>query len=176
MLLQRQRTRAQESSSAIEKLYVTMRHMFNRGFYKPGGVSGQSLRKALLTLSPEIYGSITDADKVEMDGLSYVLDRLPIGIRRMPLHTFHFGRRLRIFVRSHNTCPQTPQLFPHRCRPDEHTDNARTVRHIRFALASDVPVQRSGQDNDPRHAFARYIHPRMAQNRGNGQKRTATGR
>ena len=80
MLLQRQRTRAQESSSAIEKLYVTMRHMFNRGFYKPGGVSGQSLRKALLTLSPEIYGSITDADKVEMDGLSYVLDRLPIGI------------------------------------------------------------------------------------------------
>ena len=80
MLLQRQRTRAQESSGAIEKLYVTMRHMFNRGFYKPGGVSGQSLRKALLTLSPEIYGSITDADKVEMDGLSYVLDRLPIGI------------------------------------------------------------------------------------------------
>lgn len=80
MLLQRQRTRAQESSSAIEKLYVTMRHMFNRGFYKPGGVSGQSLRKALLTLSPEIYGSITDADKVELDGLSYVLDRLPIGI------------------------------------------------------------------------------------------------
>jgi hypothetical protein len=26
------RSRAQESSAAIEKLYITMRHLFNRGF------------------------------------------------------------------------------------------------------------------------------------------------
>jgi len=44
------RTRAQESSSAIERMYITMRHLFNRGFYKPMGVS------------------------------LYVIDRLPIGI------------------------------------------------------------------------------------------------
>jgi len=73
------RTRAQESSKAIEKLYIAMRHLFNRGFYKPMGVSGQSLRNALLSLRPEIYGSIADS-KVELNGLSYVLDRLPKGI------------------------------------------------------------------------------------------------
>ncbi|TPN87865.1 DUF6909 family protein [Aquimarina algicola] len=73
------RTRAQESSSAIERMYITMRHLFNRGFYKPMGVSGDTLREALLTLRPEIYGSIAE-EKVELNGLLYVIDRLPIGI------------------------------------------------------------------------------------------------
>ena len=73
------RTRAQESTGAIEKLYITMRHLFNRGFYKPMGVSGESLRESLLTLRPEIYGSIMD-DKIELQGLLYVMDRLPYGI------------------------------------------------------------------------------------------------
>jgi hypothetical protein len=73
------RTRAQESTTAIQRLFVTMRHLFNRGFYKPMGVSGQSLREALLTLQPEIYGSIAQ-DKVELNGLLYVVDRLPTGI------------------------------------------------------------------------------------------------
>lgn len=73
------RTRAQESSNAIERLYVTMRHLFNRGFYKPMGVSGETLRESLLLLRPEIYGSIAD-EKVELNGLKYVIDRLPIGI------------------------------------------------------------------------------------------------
>ncbi|PKP25085.1 MAG: hypothetical protein CVU03_09655 [Bacteroidetes bacterium HGW-Bacteroidetes-2] len=73
------RTRAQESTNAIEKMYITMRHLFNRGFYKPMGVSGETLREALLLLRPEIYGSITE-DKVELQGLLYVIDRLPIGI------------------------------------------------------------------------------------------------
>ena len=44
------RSRAQESSAAIERLYITMRHLFNRGFYKPMGVSGETLREALLSL------------------------------------------------------------------------------------------------------------------------------
>jgi len=73
------RTRAQESSSAIERLYVTMRHLFNRGFYKPMGISGETLREALLLLRPEIYGSIAE-EKVELNGLKYVIDRLPLGI------------------------------------------------------------------------------------------------
>ncbi len=73
------RTRAQESSNAIERLYVTMRHLFNRGFYKPMGVSGETLREALLLLRPEIYGSIAE-EKVELNGLKYVIDRLPVGI------------------------------------------------------------------------------------------------
>jgi len=73
------RSRAQESSAAIERLYITMRHLFNRGFYKPMGVSGDTLREALLELRPEIYGSIAE-EKVELNGLLYVIERLPIGI------------------------------------------------------------------------------------------------
>jgi len=73
------RTRAQESSSAIERMYITMRHLFNRGFYKPMGISGETLREALLLLRPEIYGSIGE-EKAELDGLLYVIDRLPNGI------------------------------------------------------------------------------------------------
>jgi len=73
------RTRAQESSNAIERMYITMRHLFNRGFYKPMGVSGETLRDSLLTLRPEIYGSIAE-EKIELQGLLYVIDRLPYGI------------------------------------------------------------------------------------------------
>ena len=73
------RTRAQQSSNAIERMYITMRHLFNRGFYKPMGVSGETLREALLLLRPEIYGSIAD-EKAELEGLLYVIDRLPQGI------------------------------------------------------------------------------------------------
>ena len=72
-------TRAQESTNAIERLYITMRHLLNRGFYKPSGISGNALRSALLSLQPEIYGSIAE-EKTELNGLIYVLERLPIGI------------------------------------------------------------------------------------------------
>ncbi|MBP2283626.1 hypothetical protein H4V97_001944 [Flavobacterium sp. CG_23.5] len=73
------RSRAQESSAAIEKMYITMRHLFNRGFYKPMGISGDTLREALLALRPEIYGNIGE-EKVELNGLLYVIERLPLGI------------------------------------------------------------------------------------------------
>mgnify|MGYP007126009728 CR=1 FL=1 len=73
------RTRAQESTNAIERMYITMRHLFNRGFYKPMGISGETLRESLLLLRPEIYGSIGE-EKAELDGLLYVVDRLPYGI------------------------------------------------------------------------------------------------
>jgi Family of unknown function (DUF6909) len=73
------RTRAQESSKAIERLYISMRHLFSRGFYKPMGISGDALREALLVLRPEIYGSIAE-EKVELNGLIYVIERLPAGI------------------------------------------------------------------------------------------------
>lgn len=75
------RTRAQESSHAIERMYITMRHLFSRGFYKPMGISGATLREALLLLRPEIYGTIAD-EKAELEGLLYVVDRLPIGIEQ----------------------------------------------------------------------------------------------
>ncbi|MGB3149429.1 MAG: hypothetical protein WBB27_02105 [Maribacter sp.] len=58
-----------------------MRHLFNRGFYKPNGVSGEALKNALLLLRPEIYGSIGE-EKAELNGLIYVLERLPEGIEQ----------------------------------------------------------------------------------------------
>lgn len=75
----KKRTRARESSNEIERLYITMRHLLNRGFYKPFGVSGNTLKQSLLTLGPEIYGDIA-TDKTELNGLKYVMDRLPQGI------------------------------------------------------------------------------------------------
>jgi len=76
--ISKQRTR--ESRAAIERLYITMRHLFIRGSYKPLGISGRSLIDALLTLKPEIYGTIEDPEKVELDGLLYIIERLPDGI------------------------------------------------------------------------------------------------
>jgi len=43
------------------------------------GVSGETLREALLLLRPEIYGSIGE-EKAELEGLLYVIERLPQGI------------------------------------------------------------------------------------------------
>ena len=73
-------SRARETAEAIERLYVSMRHLFYRGFFKPSGVSGESLRKLLMVINPEIYGSMSIPNKIELDGLLYVLDRLPEGI------------------------------------------------------------------------------------------------
>ncbi len=74
------RTQAQISRAAIQRLYVSMRHLFLRGSYKPLGVSGESMIEAMLSLKPEIYGSIADEEKVELDGLLYIFQRLPKGI------------------------------------------------------------------------------------------------
>ncbi len=77
-------SRARETTEAIERIYVSMRHLFYRGFFKPGGVSGESLRDLLMIIRPEIYGSMDIPNKIELDGLLYVLDRLPEGIEETP--------------------------------------------------------------------------------------------
>lgn len=74
------RTRAQESRAAIQQLYISMRHLFIRGGYKPLGVSGEAMIEALMVLRPEIYGSISDPERVELEGLNYIFQRLPQGI------------------------------------------------------------------------------------------------
>ncbi|PPK88873.1 hypothetical protein CLV84_1847 [Neolewinella xylanilytica] len=73
------RTRAQESRAAVQRLYIAMRHLLLRGSYKPGGMSGKTLMDNLMILRPEIYGSITDNERVELHGLHYVFQRLPRG-------------------------------------------------------------------------------------------------
>lgn len=74
------RTRAQESRTAVQRLYIAMRHLLIRGSYKPGGMSGRTLMDNLMILRPEIYGTIADDEKVELNGLHYVMTRLPRGI------------------------------------------------------------------------------------------------
>ncbi len=73
-------SRAQVSRSAIERLHTSMRHLFMRGGYKPLGVSGETMISSMLELAPEIYGSIADEERVELTGLLYIFQRLPIGI------------------------------------------------------------------------------------------------
>jgi hypothetical protein len=48
--------------------------------YKPLGVSGRAMIDNLTLLRPEIYGDITDPERVELEGLLYVFQRLPRGI------------------------------------------------------------------------------------------------
>ncbi len=74
------RTRAHESRAAIERLYIAMRHLFIRGSYKPLGISGSELIENLKILQPEIYGTVNDPERIELDGLLYVFQRLPKGI------------------------------------------------------------------------------------------------
>lgn len=108
-MLTMKRTRAQESRSAIEKMYITMRHLFTRGSYKPMGISGESLVNALMVLSPEIYGTITDTEKIELDGLLYVMERLPRGIEEC--------RYVRLISREgYETSHLTPIVPPKRKR------------------------------------------------------------
>lgn len=73
-------SRAQISRAALQRLYIAMRHLFIRGYYKPLGVSGEAMMEAMLALKPEIYGSIADKEKVELKGLLYIFQRLPEGI------------------------------------------------------------------------------------------------
>lgn len=77
-------TKARQSTTDIDRLYIIMRHMFHRGTYRPSGQSGKMIQELLLDLDPEIYGSMGDPEKVELDGLFYVLDRLPDGITETP--------------------------------------------------------------------------------------------
>ncbi|ERM82975.1 hypothetical protein P872_05010 [Rhodonellum psychrophilum GCM71 = DSM 17998] len=100
------RTRAQESRAAIERLYITMRHLFMRGSYKPMGVSGESLVSSLLVLSPEIYGLVTDTEKIELEGLLYVMERLPRGIEEC--------RYVQLISREGYESANFPTLVPNR--------------------------------------------------------------
>jgi len=118
------RSRAQESSAAIERLYITMRHLFNRGFYKPMGVSGETLREALLSLRPEIYGSIAE-EKVELNGLLYVIERLPVGIEECRFINLTSDEG---YSKSHFTAIVPPKRRRNCYRIDEETMNVEITR------------------------------------------------
>ena len=74
------RTRAPRIKSCYPTLIYCHAPPVHPGGYKPLGVSGEAMIDAMTDLRPEIYGAITDPERVELEGLLYVMQRLPIGI------------------------------------------------------------------------------------------------
>ena len=75
-------TRAQKARVAIQSFKTIANALALRGYFRPSGRMGQALAECLITLSPEIYGSMNDPRVVELKGLEYVIDRLPRGIEK----------------------------------------------------------------------------------------------
>ncbi|MCK7513060.1 MAG: hypothetical protein MZV70_59590 [Desulfobacterales bacterium] len=65
---------------AIRAFQVIAHALLIRGRYSMGGQSGQALESSLRKLSPEIYGTMNDPERIELKGLEYIMDRLPKGI------------------------------------------------------------------------------------------------
>jgi hypothetical protein len=75
-------TRSQRARVAIRSFKTLANALALRGFFRPSGRMGQALADCLITLSPEIYGSMNDPRVVELKGLEYVIDRLPKSIEQ----------------------------------------------------------------------------------------------
>jgi hypothetical protein len=73
-------TLADQSRMAIRTFKTIADAALLRGYYRMGGRTGNTLETALRSLSPEIYGSMNDSRSIELNGLEYVIDRLPKGI------------------------------------------------------------------------------------------------
>lgn len=75
-------TKAQKARLAIRTFQTLSDALTLRGYYKPSGRSGEKLAESLKLFSPEIYGSMSDPRVVELQGLEYVIDRMPKGIEK----------------------------------------------------------------------------------------------
>ncbi len=69
-----------ENRLAIEEFETLAKGIILRGYYKPGGDSGASLRQLMAMSRPALYEYVADDDRVDAAALSYVLMRLPVGI------------------------------------------------------------------------------------------------
>ncbi len=174
---QPKRTRAQESRAAIERLYIAMRHLFIRGSYKPLGTSGEAIINALLTLRPEIYGMIADPERVELEGLLYVFERLPKGIEEC--------RYIKLISREgfehSNFKPIVPPRRRRNCyRIDEEqmyiemtrgrSDIYDILTHLTFMYVESEKIRRNSQDyrNQQRREWIRLEE--IVQQEANGEE------
>ncbi|MDO8948809.1 MAG: hypothetical protein Q7U88_16900 [Desulfocapsaceae bacterium] len=73
-------TKSQKARLAIHTFKTLADALTLRGNYKPSGKTGEKLAESLKLFSPEIYGSMSDLRVVELQGLEYVIDRMPKGI------------------------------------------------------------------------------------------------
>lgn len=71
-----------KARTAIRKFKTLVDAVMLRGFYRPFGRTGKTLIEVLRQLSPEIYGTMGDPRIVELQGLEYVIDRMPRGIEK----------------------------------------------------------------------------------------------
>ena len=75
-------TKAQKARLAIRTFKTLADALTLRGYYKPSGRSGEKLAESLRLFAPEIYGSMSDLRVMELQGLEYVIDRMPKGIEK----------------------------------------------------------------------------------------------
>ncbi|MHC1742183.1 MAG: hypothetical protein AB9873_04010 [Syntrophobacteraceae bacterium] len=75
-------SRSLKGRIAIRTFKITADALLLRGHYRISGPSGQTMESALRTLSPEIYGVMNDPRTIDLNGLEYVMDRLPRGIEQ----------------------------------------------------------------------------------------------
>ena len=73
-------SKSQRARHAIRTFNIIADSLPLRGSYHPSGTTGSRLADALIQLSPEIYGTMTDPRMTELKGLEYVIDRMPKGI------------------------------------------------------------------------------------------------
>lgn len=75
-------SKSQKARTAIATFKTLSDSFILRGSYSPSGKTGKKLEDALRNFNPEIYGSMGDPRIVELNGLEYVIDRLPRGIEK----------------------------------------------------------------------------------------------
>lgn len=75
-------SKSHKARIAIRTFKVLVDALTVRGYYKPSGKTGIKLAEALKLFRPEIYGSMSDPRIVELQGLEYVIDRMPRGIEK----------------------------------------------------------------------------------------------
>ena len=75
-------TKSHKARIAIRNFKTAADALALRGYYRPADRFGQALADSLRNLDPEIYGTMNDPRVVELQGLEYVIDRLPEGIEK----------------------------------------------------------------------------------------------
>ena len=75
-------SKSQRARLAIRTFKVIADALIFRGYFKPSGKSGEKLSESLKVFNPEIYGTMADSRIVELQGLEYVMDRMPRGIEK----------------------------------------------------------------------------------------------
>lgn len=66
-----------ENRLAVEEFTTLARGIMLRGYYKPGGDSGAGLRRLMILSAPSLYRHAADPERIDVQALRYVLQRLP---------------------------------------------------------------------------------------------------